>query len=85
MDVDGVAIVTVGTIHTTAARQATDSVFIVFTYVGDLLRSGLIASVHSFAKSDIGPFFSWFLLFLLITSAALVVCDNSVPFSRLSR
>jgi putative tryptophan/tyrosine transport system substrate-binding protein len=39
--------VTVGTIHTTAARQATDRLPIVFTYVGDPLRSGLIASYAS--------------------------------------
>src|SRR6186713_81458 len=31
-----------------------------------LTRSGLIASVHSFAKSDIGPFFSWFLVFTAV-------------------
>jgi len=40
-------LVTVGTIHTTAARQATDRIPIVFTYVGDPLRSGLIASYAS--------------------------------------
>jgi len=40
-------LVTVGTIHTTAARQATDRVPIVFTWVGDPLRSGLIASYAS--------------------------------------
>ena len=40
-------LVTVGTIHTTAARQATDYVPIVFTYVGDPLRSGLVASYAS--------------------------------------
>ena len=40
-------LVTVGTIHTTAARQATDHVPIVFTYVGDPLRSGLVASYAS--------------------------------------
>src|SRR6266853_6916193 len=40
-------IVTIGTIHTTAARQATDTVPIVFTYVGDPLRSGLVASYAS--------------------------------------
>src|SRR5438067_2273685 len=37
-------LVTVGTIHTAAARQATDRVPIVFTWVGDPLRSGLVAS-----------------------------------------
>jgi putative ABC transport system substrate-binding protein len=40
-------LVTVGTIHTTVARQATDRIPIVFTYVGDPLRSGLIASYTS--------------------------------------
>jgi putative tryptophan/tyrosine transport system substrate-binding protein len=40
-------LVTVGTIHTTAARQATDQVPIVFTYIGDPLRSGLVASYAS--------------------------------------
>jgi putative ABC transport system substrate-binding protein len=40
-------LVTVGTIHTTAARQATDRIPIVFTYVGDPLRSGLVASYAS--------------------------------------
>src|SRR5438093_7730286 len=40
-------LVTVGTIHTTAARQATDRVPIVFTYVGDPLRSALVASYAS--------------------------------------
>jgi putative ABC transport system substrate-binding protein len=40
-------LVTVGTVHTTAARQATDHIPIVFTYVGDPLRSGLVASYAS--------------------------------------
>src|SRR5258706_4340327 len=40
-------LVTVGTIHTTAARQATDRIPIVFTYVRDPLRSGLIAGYAS--------------------------------------
>lgn len=38
-----------------------------------LTRSGLIASVHSFAKSDIGPYFIWFLGLILATSAGLIV------------
>jgi len=38
-----------------------------------LTRSGLIASVHSFAKSDIGPFFSWFLVLVAVTAIALIV------------
>src|SRR5215470_3989342 len=40
-------LITVGTIHTTAARQATAHIPIVFTYVGDPLRSGLVASYAS--------------------------------------
>ncbi|MGE3541928.1 MAG: ABC transporter substrate-binding protein [Candidatus Tectimicrobiota bacterium] len=40
-------LVTVGTIYTTAAHQATQQVPIVFSYVGDPLRSGLIASYAS--------------------------------------
>jgi putative ABC transport system substrate-binding protein len=40
-------LVTVGTIYATAVRQATDSVPIVFTYVGDPVRSGLVASYAS--------------------------------------
>jgi putative tryptophan/tyrosine transport system substrate-binding protein len=40
-------LVTVGTSHTTAARQATTSIPIVFTRVGDPLHSGLIASYAS--------------------------------------
>ncbi len=38
-----------------------------------LTRSGLIASVHSFAKSDIGPYFMWFLGFACSASAGLIV------------
>jgi cytochrome c-type biogenesis protein CcmF len=38
-----------------------------------LTRSGLIASVHSFAKSDIGPFFVYFLGLIIATSAGLIV------------
>lgn len=38
-----------------------------------LTRSGLIASVHSFAKSDIGPFFTWFLFFAGIVTVGLIV------------
>jgi cytochrome c-type biogenesis protein CcmF len=37
-----------------------------------LTRSGLIASVHSFAKSDIGPYFTYFLGFALAVSAGLI-------------
>jgi cytochrome c-type biogenesis protein CcmF len=38
-----------------------------------LTRSGLIASVHSFAKSDIGPYFVYFLGFIIAASAGLLV------------
>jgi cytochrome c-type biogenesis protein CcmF len=38
-----------------------------------LTRSGVIASVHSFAKSDIGPFFVAFLVVVLAVSAGLLV------------
>lgn len=38
-----------------------------------LTRSGLIASVHSFAKSDIGPYFVYFLGLILATSLGLIV------------
>jgi len=38
-----------------------------------LTRSGLIASVHSFAKSDIGPYFVWFLGLVISGAAGLIV------------
>lgn len=38
-----------------------------------LTRSGLIASVHSFAKSDIGIYFVGFMGFIVAVSAALIV------------
>jgi cytochrome c-type biogenesis protein CcmF len=38
-----------------------------------LTRSGLIASVHSFAQSNIGIYFVWFLGFLVATCTGLVV------------
>jgi cytochrome c-type biogenesis protein CcmF len=38
-----------------------------------LTRSGLIASVHSFAKSDIGPYFVYFLGIIIAASAGLIV------------
>lgn len=38
-----------------------------------LTRSGMIASVHSFAKSDIGPYFVYFLGFIVALSAGLIV------------
>ena len=38
-----------------------------------LTRSGLIASVHSFAQSDIGIFFVWFMGIVAAASAGLIV------------
>jgi cytochrome c-type biogenesis protein CcmF len=38
-----------------------------------LTRSGLIASVHSFARSDIGQYFVWYMGFLIIGIAALII------------
>ncbi len=38
-----------------------------------LTRSGLIASVHSFAQSNIGTYFIWFLGFLIAACVGLVV------------
>jgi cytochrome c-type biogenesis protein CcmF len=38
-----------------------------------LTRSGVISSVHSFTQSGLGPFFLWFLGFVLLTSIALVI------------
>jgi cytochrome c-type biogenesis protein CcmF len=38
-----------------------------------LTRSGLIASVHSFAQSNIGIFFVWFMGILVATCTALIV------------
>ncbi|HEY6560894.1 MAG TPA: cytochrome c-type biogenesis CcmF C-terminal domain-containing protein [Polyangiaceae bacterium] len=38
-----------------------------------LTRSGLIASVHSFAQSNIGIYFVWFMGFILAVTAGLIV------------
>lgn len=38
-----------------------------------LTRSGLISSVHSFAQSDIGIYFVWFMGFVVATTAGLVI------------
>jgi cytochrome c-type biogenesis protein CcmF len=38
-----------------------------------LTRSGVISSVHSFTQSGLGPFFLWFLGFVLVVSIALVM------------
>jgi cytochrome c-type biogenesis protein CcmF len=46
----------------------------VLTIFGTFLtRSGLIASVHSFAKSDIGPYFVYFMGLAIAVSAGLIV------------
>lgn len=47
--------------------------FILTIFGTFLTRSGLIASVHSFARSDIGQYFVWYLVFLIIGVAALMV------------
>ncbi len=38
-----------------------------------LTRSGMIASVHSFARSDIGIYFVYYMVFLIILCGALIV------------
>jgi cytochrome c-type biogenesis protein CcmF len=38
-----------------------------------LTRSGVISSVHSFTQSGLGPFFLWFLAFVIALATALVV------------
>lgn len=38
-----------------------------------LTRSGIISSVHSFAQSDIGLYFLWFMGFVVAASAGLIV------------
>jgi len=38
-----------------------------------LTRSGVISSVHSFAQSDLGPFFLWYLAFVLAGAVALLI------------
>ncbi|MBN8613941.1 MAG: cytochrome c biogenesis protein CcsA [Deltaproteobacteria bacterium] len=37
-----------------------------------LTRSGLIASVHSFARSDIGIYFAWYMVFLAVALVLLI-------------
>ncbi len=46
--------------------------FIMTIFGTFLTRSGLIASVHSFARSDIGVYFAWYLLFLCAFCLALI-------------
>jgi c-type cytochrome biogenesis protein CcmF len=38
-----------------------------------LTRSGMIASVHSFARSSIGIYFVWYMVFLVVACGALIV------------
>jgi cytochrome c-type biogenesis protein CcmF len=38
-----------------------------------LTRSGMIASVHSFARSSIGIYFVWYMVFLVVVCAALII------------
>ncbi|NOY92684.1 MAG: cytochrome c biogenesis protein CcsA [Deltaproteobacteria bacterium] len=38
-----------------------------------LTRSGAIASVHAFSRSDIGQYFVWYMGFLIIVCAALII------------
>jgi cytochrome c-type biogenesis protein CcmF len=38
-----------------------------------LTRSGMIASVHSFARSSIGTYFAWYMLLIVVVCAALIV------------
>ncbi|HVZ34175.1 MAG TPA: cytochrome c biogenesis protein CcsA, partial [Polyangiaceae bacterium] len=46
--------------------------FIMTIFGTFLTRSGLIASVHSFARSDIGVYFAWYLLFLCVVCLGLI-------------
>ncbi len=54
--------------------------FFLTIYGTFLTRSGLISSVHSFAKSDIGAYFVWFLA--LIFSASLGIIVWRIPLLR---
>jgi len=47
--------------------------FIMTIFGTFLTRSGLIASVHSFARSDIGIYFAWYLLFLVVVCLGLIL------------
>ncbi len=46
--------------------------FIMTIFGTFLTRSGLIASVHSFARSDIGIYFAWYLVFLCAVCIGLI-------------
>jgi cytochrome c-type biogenesis protein CcmF len=46
--------------------------FIMTIFGTFLTRSGLIASVHSFARSDIGIYFAWYLAFLVVVCLGLI-------------
>ena len=46
--------------------------FIMTIFGTFLTRSGLIASVHSFARSDIGVYFAWYLVFLVVVCLGLI-------------
>jgi cytochrome c-type biogenesis protein CcmF len=46
--------------------------FIMTIFGTFLTRSGLIASVHSFARSDIGVYFAWYLAFLCVFCLGLI-------------
>jgi cytochrome c-type biogenesis protein CcmF len=46
--------------------------FILTIFGTFLTRSGLIASVHSFARSDIGVYFAWYLVLLVAATTLLV-------------
>jgi len=46
--------------------------FIMTIFGTFLTRSGLIASVHSFARSDIGIYFAWYLVFLCVVCLGLI-------------
>jgi cytochrome c-type biogenesis protein CcmF len=47
--------------------------FIMTIFGTFLTRSGLIASVHSFARSDIGIYFAWYLAFLVVVCLGLII------------
>ncbi|MFT3926284.1 MAG: cytochrome c-type biogenesis CcmF C-terminal domain-containing protein [Myxococcales bacterium] len=46
--------------------------FIMTIFGTFLTRSGMIASVHSFARSDIGIYFAWYIVFLCVVCLGLI-------------